>query len=1149
MRALERRCWPDGQASGRLRASCPAARSAWRDRAPPGTIPLGPPAGVIDATLWRRVSGRDSRPQRAVRGGIVEGRRRSREPGFAVRRDPAQHRLAGHGPAGRAGRLVEAVGAGATTPTSSAGRYAGPGPDPRQAADVYERVRRGRAQACSPVSTSSSRTCSSSPTTSPCRSASFGSARRAATAGTTACARSSTSSAPRSSVAFGSGSGTRRGTARDHVLSKFEPDEVAAPRRAARRGGRRRRGMGAGRHEQGGQSVQHVPAARGGRGSARRSGRGRWAAGRRTASAARSTGWRRVLQHKSDRSPMPESTTPPAARAPRAGSTHRRTGRRGLRGAARPAVRTRTPSISTSPRWTPRSRTHAERGSGDRESPVRRRRGPPHARTGRRARAADGQPSPAGSGCAAAVARRNGLVRRAAGTARERRRRRSGRADTPGSSPSLTVRSRTWRPPSPIGEPLVWIARDAEIGDRVAEELGAWLGDPAAVAVLEPRTALAYERSELVADETAARVAALAAWRSGHARGSSSRASRRCSSTPSPRTTCPPSRVSCASGARLHLDQLLRDLFDLGYSPVTEVAGRGEFARRGGIVDVFPPSMTLPIRIEFFGDEIDSLRAFDPTDQRTTGRGGAGRPPARVGVPAPDRGRGRDPRAARPHGDGATARAPRARTWPASKARARTRCGPPSPGSRGPSPSATRPRCGPPTWRPRPALDHMDRRARCSCSTNRATSPRRPTSCGARPMSAAPSWSRPANCPRTWPSTYLPPRDWKARLVAARTLELTWESEPPAGVAMASGRHVVRRSCSAGASRCCRFGRSGAARRRGRAWREDGGRIVLASDQAPRLAEILGEAGHPVAVVERDRGAPPPGAIALRRTQPQRRVRRRTGRTRRSSPTGSCSGRSGSAGRRPFDGSSRATSSSACHREISSSTSTTASPATRGCFDAAGKGRSATTSSSRSPAATGSSCRSSRSRGSRATPAASGRTAQQARRRGVAARQTAGPQGGGRARRRAAGPVRRTRPAAEGHRLLRRHAVAGARWRRRSRTRRPSTSSVPRSRSRRTWSASEPMDRLVVGDVGYGKTEVALRGRIQGDPGRQAGRGARARRRCSPRSTTRPSASGSPRSRSRSGSCRGSCRPRSRRPPSTGSRTAPSTSSSAPTAC
>src|SRR3990172_873141 len=58
------------------------------------------------------------------------------------------------------------------------------------------------------------------------------------------------------------------------------------------------------------------------------------------------------------------------------------------------------------------------------------------------------------------------------------------------------------------GERVVWVARDAEIGDRVAEELAAWVGDQGAIAVLEPRTALAYERSELVADETAARGAA-----------------------------------------------------------------------------------------------------------------------------------------------------------------------------------------------------------------------------------------------------------------------------------------------------------------------------------------------------------------------------------------------------------------------------------------------------------------------------------------------------------------------------------------------------------------------------------------------------------------------------------------------------------------
>ena len=166
------------------------------------------------------------------------------------------------------------------------------------------------------------------------------------------------------------------------------------------------------------------------------------------------------------------------------------------------------------------------------------------------------------------------------------------------------------------GERLLWIARDAEIGDRVAEELGAWLGDPDAVAILEPRTALAYERSELVADETAARVAALAAWRSGRARVMVAGVQSLLQHTIAP-GDLPAEPRRLRSGARLHQDALLRELLELGYAPVSEVAGRGEFARRGGIVDVFPPSLPLPIRVEFFGDEIDSLRAFDPTDQRT----------------------------------------------------------------------------------------------------------------------------------------------------------------------------------------------------------------------------------------------------------------------------------------------------------------------------------------------------------------------------------------------------------------------------------------------------------------------------------------------------------------------------------------------------
>ena len=136
------------------------------------------------------------------------------------------------------------------------------------------------------------------------------------------------------------------------------------------------------------------------------------------------------------------------------------------------------------------------------------------------------------------------------------------------------------------------------------------------VAVLEPRSSLAYERSELVRDETAARVAALAPWRSGRARVLVASVQALLQHTLDPaEVPAEPRRLRV--GARLHQDQLLRELLALGYDPVLEVAGRGEFARRGGLVDVFPSAAPLPIRIELFGDEIDSMRAFDPADQRS----------------------------------------------------------------------------------------------------------------------------------------------------------------------------------------------------------------------------------------------------------------------------------------------------------------------------------------------------------------------------------------------------------------------------------------------------------------------------------------------------------------------------------------------------
>jgi transcription-repair coupling factor (superfamily II helicase) len=70
-------------------------------------------------------------------------------------------------------------------------------------------------------------------------------------------------------------------------------------------------------------------------------------------------------------------------------------------------------------------------------------------------------------------------------------------------------------------------------------------------------------------------------------------------------------------GQVIHLEELLRTWTSLGYEPVNTVIGPGQFARRGGILDVWPPAEPDPVRIEFFGDEIDTLRRFDPSSQRT----------------------------------------------------------------------------------------------------------------------------------------------------------------------------------------------------------------------------------------------------------------------------------------------------------------------------------------------------------------------------------------------------------------------------------------------------------------------------------------------------------------------------------------------------
>ncbi|MCW3847619.1 transcription-repair coupling factor [Sphingomonas sp. LB-2] len=75
-----------------------------------------------------------------------------------------------------------------------------------------------------------------------------------------------------------------------------------------------------------------------------------------------------------------------------------------------------------------------------------------------------------------------------------------------------------------------------------------------------------------------------------------------------------------APGERMPLEKLIGLLTANGYVRLDTVNDAGEFAVRGGLVDLFPSGAEQPLRLDFFGDEIESVRTFDPADQRTTGR-------------------------------------------------------------------------------------------------------------------------------------------------------------------------------------------------------------------------------------------------------------------------------------------------------------------------------------------------------------------------------------------------------------------------------------------------------------------------------------------------------------------------------------------------
>jgi transcription-repair coupling factor (superfamily II helicase) len=387
------------------------------------------------------------------------------------------------------------------------------------------------------------------------------------------------------------------------------------------------------------------------------------------------------------------------------------------------------------------------------------------------------------------------------------------------------------------GERIVWIARDAEIADRVAEEFASWLGGPDKVVTLEPRTSLAYERSELIRDESAARVAALSAWRSGVPRVLVASVQALFQHTIAPEAL-PEQPLTIRQGQRMSQERVLRELIDLGYEALPEVAGRGEFARRGGIVDVFAAGQPLPVRIEWFGDAIESLREFDPANQRGV------RPADEIRLL---------PASEFLVGPGAPGAGPALR---AALGAAANRLSPDLSADlarleQGQLVDAAEIWAG--YLAPSTGIDHVgdevlviDEPEDVAASADFlwAQSDERRT-----------ELEKAGVLPKGWPQVYPSRRDWKQRLTQARTLELTWESEaaeaPPGGNPFGWHEPVLPPTPIGDLAETVKR------------WRGEGLRVVLASDQSARLSEILGEADIVAAPVAGLREEPPPGGLAL----------------------------------------------------------------------------------------------------------------------------------------------------------------------------------------------------------------------------------------------------------------------------------------------
>ena len=186
-----------------------------------------------------------------------------------------------------------------------------------------------------------------------------------------------------------------------------------------------------------------------------------------------------------------------------------------------------------------------------------------------------------------------------------------------------------------LNRPLIVVTARSERAQQWAEDLQVWMNDPELVHLFADPDALPYERIPWSRETKQQRLTALVALTQTSKPNTQyliSNIQYPASNLQYPiivasaralmQKTLPPRELRLAlrplrRGQIIELHKLLERWVGLGYQLVSVVEEPGSFSRRGGIVDIFPPNLDWPVRLELFGEEVDSLRTFDPATQRT----------------------------------------------------------------------------------------------------------------------------------------------------------------------------------------------------------------------------------------------------------------------------------------------------------------------------------------------------------------------------------------------------------------------------------------------------------------------------------------------------------------------------------------------------